>query len=212
MISEKSLTSDKVYYALRKKIISGGLMPGDRLVQTRLAEEFGTSNIPVLEAVRRLEHDGLVEVRAGLGARVKIWNPDDMIGSVLAREVLEGAACRRFVVTSTQEEKDTLIRLAKEFDERGLAQDKIGCIESDMVLHQHIVKCTRSNEFARIAESSRVITYTLRNLYWAGDPFGPPGVHDELVEALLSGDPVRAEETGRAHIRTIGRVLWNREI
>ena len=52
-----------VYESLREEIVQGHLQPGARLVFSRLAERFGVSPIPVREAVRQLETEGLVELK-----------------------------------------------------------------------------------------------------------------------------------------------------
>jgi DNA-binding GntR family transcriptional regulator len=52
----------QVYEALRKAIIEGRLARGERLVQDDLATQFGTSRIPVRDALKRLETEGLVSL------------------------------------------------------------------------------------------------------------------------------------------------------
>src|SRR5438046_2145375 len=89
-------SGDRVYQAIRGLILSGELAPGDRLVQRQLARRFGTSNIPVVEALRRLEYDGLVEGCANWSSTVRRWTFADIEALYLAREALEGVTCRLF--------------------------------------------------------------------------------------------------------------------
>jgi DNA-binding GntR family transcriptional regulator len=63
-------TADLVLEALRQRILSGQLRPGAPLRQEALADELGVSRIPVREAIRRLEAEGLVSVHAHRGAYV----------------------------------------------------------------------------------------------------------------------------------------------
>ena len=56
--------------ALRRDILDGVLAPGTRVRQERLAEEYGASRVPVREAIRVLEGEGLVTVVANTGAWV----------------------------------------------------------------------------------------------------------------------------------------------
>ncbi len=56
--------------ALRRDILDGVLAPGTRIRQERLAEEYGASRVPVREAIRALEGEGLVTVVANTGAWV----------------------------------------------------------------------------------------------------------------------------------------------
>ncbi|MBS4192981.1 GntR family transcriptional regulator [Bacillus sp. FJAT-49705] len=64
---------DQVYEYLRDQIVSGGIEPGQRLIEEKIAEELGVSRSPVREAIRRLEKDGLVveQVQGG----VTVYNP-----------------------------------------------------------------------------------------------------------------------------------------
>lgn len=58
------------YDAIRSAILSGALAPGEQLVESRLAREFGISKTPVREALIRLSADGLVDITPYRGARV----------------------------------------------------------------------------------------------------------------------------------------------
>jgi len=65
-----SVSSQRVANALRESILAGDYRPGERLFQDVVAEQFGTSRIPVREAFRILESEGLTEVLPNRGARV----------------------------------------------------------------------------------------------------------------------------------------------
>lgn len=56
--------------ALRGEIITGTIRPGERLRELSLAERFGSSRVPVREALRELAADGYVEIRPNAGAKV----------------------------------------------------------------------------------------------------------------------------------------------
>ena len=71
MASPVSL-SDRAYGAIREEILRGQLRPGTPLSRRRLAQELGMSVLPVTDALRRLEVDGLVESRARAGTRVRV--------------------------------------------------------------------------------------------------------------------------------------------
>src|ERR1051325_10556599 len=89
----KSLTKqERVYRGVRERILSGAYGPGFRVVIDALADEFGVSALPVREAIRRLEAEGLVIYRPNAGAQVAPADPGlfDEEMSVLA--VLEGYA------------------------------------------------------------------------------------------------------------------------
>lgn len=60
-------TADRVYDALKQRLLSGEVLPGERLDPTRLAEEFFSSKTPVRDALHRLAGEHLVDSRTGEG-------------------------------------------------------------------------------------------------------------------------------------------------
>ena len=66
----KSVNTDVAYDYIRKKILSGEYPPGHALMTEALATEIGVSRTPIRDAFRKLETDGLVTIRAHLGASV----------------------------------------------------------------------------------------------------------------------------------------------
>lgn len=80
---------------LREAILEGRYAPGSRLVQEDLAETFGVSRIPLREALRRLEGEGLVEITRNRGAVVRALSPKDVSDLYDLRLALESLAIRR---------------------------------------------------------------------------------------------------------------------
>ena len=82
--------------ALREAILSGELRPGDRLLQEQLAEQLRVSRIPLRDALRRLEAEGLVRIGPRRGAEVTSLTPSDVkeiydLRIKLETELLEAA-------------------------------------------------------------------------------------------------------------------------
>jgi DNA-binding GntR family transcriptional regulator len=92
--AEHSPLRDKVAGEIRAAIHSGQFKPGDRLVEDRLAEEFGVSRNPVREAIRTLASEGLIEVTARRGAVVASLSPQEAEELLEVRATLEGANAR----------------------------------------------------------------------------------------------------------------------
>jgi DNA-binding GntR family transcriptional regulator len=65
-----NLKSRAIYVALRERILSNDIAPGTRLVMRDVANQYEASDIPVREALRMLERDGLVETTPYVGAKV----------------------------------------------------------------------------------------------------------------------------------------------
>jgi DNA-binding GntR family transcriptional regulator len=83
---------DLAYDLIRGCIADGAFTPGYRLVLGTLAKQLGISTVPVREAVRRLEAEGLVEVVRNVGAIVRGLDPVEYRWTVQTLAVVEGAA------------------------------------------------------------------------------------------------------------------------
>lgn len=107
---------------LRQLIIDGHLPPGQPLRPTDLAPRLGVSVMPVREALRVLEAEGLVSFRPRLGARVAEITEEDVEELYLVRAALEGLAARLAVANLTDE---ALASFHEAFDEMAdaLARD-----------------------------------------------------------------------------------------
>jgi len=85
---------DIVYDSLLDNILAGTYNPGERMVISKMAREYGVSEIPVREAIRRLESEGYVTLNANHGAVVKDMDLDQITQMFQIRGVLEGYATR----------------------------------------------------------------------------------------------------------------------
>lgn len=83
-----------VYEALREGIIDGKLKPGQKIIMSEVAKKFGLSEIPVREAIRRLESDGFVELTPHVGAVVSKIDERELVETYLIRIELEALATR----------------------------------------------------------------------------------------------------------------------
>lgn len=83
------VSSLRIAQLLHAQILSGELVPGARIRQEELAEQFGASRIPVRDALRRLEADGLVTIIANTGAWVSKLSESECADAYQIRERLE---------------------------------------------------------------------------------------------------------------------------
>ena len=108
-----TLLTDQVYAALREAIMSGELPAGSRLRVRDLAEQVGTSVMPVREAIRRLEEAGLAEREPHKGAVVKTLTLEELVHVYDVRRLLEGEAARLGAERITADECE---RMQAEYD------------------------------------------------------------------------------------------------
>jgi len=206
---ERKVTlSERAYYEIKGMIAQREILPGAALVLQSLATRLGMSRMPVVEAIRRLERDGLVTLVPQWGATVKVWSLDEIQEAHSIRRALEGEAARLFVKRATPEDKQRLAELSDKFD-RWATKDTFKCDEADLDIHLHIVRSTRYQRLYELVENSKIETTIISGLSLAlidsmdkrvkGYAKGV-GIHKPVVKALLGKDPEAAASAIWKHI------------
>jgi DNA-binding GntR family transcriptional regulator len=86
------LSHEPMYRALREELMRGDIRPGDRMVVKRLSDRFGTSALPVRQALQRLVAEGALTDEPYRGARVPLRGVDELMDLRRVRCTLEGQA------------------------------------------------------------------------------------------------------------------------
>ncbi|HEX7201830.1 MAG TPA: GntR family transcriptional regulator [Arthrobacter sp.] len=84
--------SQQAYEAVKARIVEGTYSPGYRLVLGSIARDLGVSVVPVREAIRRLEAEGLVTFERNVGATVAGIDPTEYLYTMQTLSIVEGAA------------------------------------------------------------------------------------------------------------------------
>ncbi|MFF2345856.1 GntR family transcriptional regulator [Pseudarthrobacter sp. NPDC058119] len=84
--------SEQAYQAVKARIVEGTYTPGYRLVLGAIAKDLGFSVVPVREAIRRLEAEGLVTFERNVGATVAGIDPTEYLYTMQTLSIVEGAA------------------------------------------------------------------------------------------------------------------------
>ncbi len=106
--------SERAYRHLREQIDSGRFVPGYRLVLGQIAAELDVSVVPVREAIRRLEAEGLVTFERNVGAQVALLHETEYEFTMQTLSIVEGAATALSAPTITADG----IRRARAINER----------------------------------------------------------------------------------------------
>ena len=209
MIS-RTVLREQVKDFLLQQIFSGELEPGARLVETRIAQELGTSQAPVREALRDLELLRLVESEPFRGSRVRVFDEEEMIQVYPVRAALEELAARLATVNLAGDvslleiEFDAMREAAKAGDTRSLA-------EHDIAFHRVIVEAAENAVLEQcwisLGVESRIMI-TLYGVYM--DPAQAAERHISLIEAIGSGNVIGAGREARKHVEVSSRLVRNR--
>jgi len=180
----------RVADALRQAIGVGRFGPGDRLVEKQLAEEFGTSRAPVREALRELEHEGLVQLIPYRGAIV-VGVSEDEIHNVLIpiRLTLERYAFSQALGEMTLEELRQLEETVAVMDGAAAAGDLGLVVEADVHFHELVLGRAGLAHTVQIWRSiaPRIRTYFFR-YDRDRDIQAVVDEHRELLAAFAAGD------------------------
>jgi DNA-binding GntR family transcriptional regulator len=191
--------SHQIRDTLVRQIVSGELAPGERLVETKVAATFGTSQAPVREALRELETVGLVEIRPRRGTFVRSFVRETLHESYVLRAALEETATRLVLMAQSvpfEELTETVGRM--QHAARAEDADAVG-LES-VAFHRHIVDAAgnelikRSWENLHIeARTSVTIMATAPDLHAIADD------HQALLDSLTDDSIDAACELARQH-------------
>jgi DNA-binding GntR family transcriptional regulator len=181
----------QVVEALRSAIVAGRYQPGERLIETSLSEELGTSRGPVREALRQLENEGLVMSFPYRGA-VVLGVSDEEVQEVLIpiRLTLERHS---FVHAATRMTDADFAELGKQIwvmEQAAKAGDLEKMVEADLRFHDVVISSSGQPHTVQVWRTifPRIRGYFLR--YGRNQSLGTMvAEHRELLEALQTRDP-----------------------
>jgi len=131
-----------VYERLRQMIASFELAPGERLIESRLAERLGVSKTPVREAIGLLEADGLVQTVAHRGAVTSWLSVTEMSEQGFLLDSLEMPAYPMVIERITQQELAAIGRIARDLVRARKAGDEQGFGVHAIAVHRELFRCT----------------------------------------------------------------------
>jgi len=187
---------------LRQAILHGDYQPGERIVQDQLATKYGGSRIPVREALRQLESEGLVRLVANTGAWVASLTMAECSEVYQTRERLEPLLLRYSAETLTAEVLNSLEALAHKMEsssdsEEFLELDREFHLSmyqgaSTLMLRELVTRLWNTTQPYRRAYTQLVGTDNRRIFH---------AEHHMMVTALRDGDLDLAEQILSMHIR-----------
>lgn len=191
---------DLVTAEIRAAILSGRLKPGERLKQERLAADLSVSRIPVREALRVLEAEGLVESFPGRGSVVATITVKDAADVLEVRGVLEGLAARLAATVASQDAVSRLRSLVARGQTATASNDQVAVSEAHTAFHLELARASANSylfeELHALPAKTEWIFSTLLKvrgqISWTE--------HEAIAEAVAAGDPDLADRLTREHI------------
>jgi GntR family transcriptional regulator, rspAB operon transcriptional repressor len=187
---------------VRDKIINNELKPGSRIDYEELILELGVSRTPLRDAINRLQHDKLIEVKPRSGTFVSVPRPKDIEEIYDVRKPLE---CLAVKLSAQNLSKETYESLLDETDEVEVELNR-GNVEtffqSDRNLHKLLIEKADNSRLVTIMDSLEV------QIKWFGvimtinvdRPLQANEMHRKLIKAMYDGRINEAVQIMGTHI------------
>jgi DNA-binding GntR family transcriptional regulator len=197
----RELLSDKVYALLREAILDGSQTPGSRVVESDLARQYGISQAPVREAIKRLVHEGLITSVARSGSYVTEVSAEESDIARRVRAIVEGQAAESVARQGDPEVLDRLGEMAESIVEAARRGDVAALRSRDVQFHRAVVDACGSVVLQRVwvvMEPDLVRQRAISDPAFKGDWVAVAEDHVRLAD-LLRADPVVAGRAFEQH-------------
>ncbi len=185
---------------LLDRIMRGELIPGNRLIELKIAAEYSTSQAPVREALRELEAMGVIETLPNKGARVRTITNKELGELYDVRAQLESYAAQ-LVTERGVALKSKLKDAVKAMKRAARESDSIAFASHNSCFHRIIVENSGNSVLLELWETLNVqartmtnVTRSRRNLMDLADS------HLVIIEAITTGKPSTANKVSRDHV------------
>jgi DNA-binding GntR family transcriptional regulator len=201
--------SRRVYLRLRRRIVEMAMLPGTRVVERDIAEEFGTSRTPVHEAVQRLADEGLIEIVPRSGTFVARIPLDALEEANLVRQALETAIIEKAAQRVTPDDTARLRGILAE-QEAAIASNDFGAFHrTDERFHALLAELSGYPGVWPIIQQAKtqMDRYRQLTLPLEGRMAGVLEEHRAVVDAIEARDPAQAVAAMREHLDHVMPVL-----
>jgi DNA-binding GntR family transcriptional regulator len=202
-IPSRRTKQQMVYETIRDRIIRGVYGPGFRVVIDSLASELAVSALPVREAIRRLEAEGLLVYRANVGAQVTPADPAQFEDELRVVAVLEGYATAQAAPLLIGTD---VVQLRSITDDMEAAIERLDVIAfggHNHRFHQYVYDRCPNASVARVLREFGHRLDAIRRTVFVQIPYrGASSVaeHRQIIDLIESGAPaIEIETVARAH-------------
>ncbi len=186
---------------IRDDIVSGALRFGERITMDALASRYGVSHMPVREALRELQGEGLVQIEPNRGARVRSIDNDFLENLFEIRTALEVMMARRAAMRCTPRDIETLLAIQDTLEQHIATGDYASVVAENHRFHQAINRRASNSDALPIIDKHWTLLAALWRHYGYGhDRFtGVANDHRHLISALAAHDQEAAAVIMGAH-------------
>jgi DNA-binding GntR family transcriptional regulator len=196
--------ADKAYHEIRGLIVSLELAPGAVIDERELIARLEIGRTPVREALRRLSHEGFVEVYPRRGMFVTGVDVRELARLSEVREVLEPEAARLAAERATDTDRAELGALLEELD-AGNSE----LMDLDERIHRAVYRAAHNDLLEATLEQYYVLALRIWSIALdrAHELEEAVEAHRMLLEAIQAGEGDRAADTMRAHVQNFEQAM-----
>lgn len=191
---------DKIYAQLRVLIVDRQILPGERIPVDDLAREMGVSRTPVLNALKRLSQERVVEFFSRRGVYVRRFTKQEMARLFAVREVLEGLAARLAAARIDPAEVDRLSASFRAFEGDPSPARHRQYVQRDRAFHSRLVELAGNEQLTAAMNSVHMMFFAYQDGL-VRPPEETIPEHQAILEGLRQQDPDASEAAMRLHLR-----------
>ena len=213
ILKRSSHLYDQIYEVLWQRILDGTIGPGSKIRDTAWAKLLGVSRTPVREALRKLEHDGLLESQHHGGYKFRQPESCELANLYECRAVLEGLAARGAADKISSAQIDELGKIAKSASDAVDDADYETALERNTRFHQKIIVICGNPYLEKLLSSLRRMILFNRSIllksaqlssgsprHYAEHLESTQRDHQAILNALRNHDAIASETQMREHL------------
>jgi DNA-binding GntR family transcriptional regulator len=203
------VTPQHLAETLRRDIIGGVFLPGERLVEVDLAARYDCGRSQVRSAIVILEGEGLIEQARNRGATVRRITVDEALQIAQARVALESIAAADAARNRAEIERDALSELIEQMRIAVGDDDRRAYAALNASLHAQILQASHNTVVSELVTRlrNRAAPHQFRLSMLPGRAEESLGQHQAIVDAIVAGDAAAASAAMSKHLRSVVDVI-----
>ncbi|WP_416972687.1 GntR family transcriptional regulator [Streptomyces sp. 4F14] len=201
--TEELSLAEQAYRAVRDQLVLLAIRPGAPINEEQVAQSLGVGRTPLREALKRLQYERLITTYPRRGTFATDVNITDLAHVSEVRQELEPLAAAQAARRATAADRAALTDLRGELENADIRrQGATELLRLDLRVHRAVYAAT-GNPYL---EDTLVRYDNLATRIWClfidrlPDMAGHVGEHGPLIEAIVAGEPGRAQELARRHV------------
>lgn len=194
--------TENVVSIIKKKIINGHILPGDRVIEEELSKELNVSRGPIREAFRKLEYDGLIVCESNKGCRVKTISSEEVEEIYIIRFGMEALSTEVCEGKFSDKTIETLEKYVQQMEEAAIDHNVEALFQLDEKFHAQIVSEAGLTRLYDLWKSMKFVNasifLTTYNIHEINLKEQAPA-HERMLNSIKTGDENKIKQAIKSH-------------